>query len=231
MPDEIPFVTGNPLRTPRAAAIAGILFALLLGTAIVLARLTIPADPAAGTDWLTDGAGTVKVALGLVPFAGIAFLWFMGVVRDRFGPLEDRFFSTVFLGSGLLFLAMLFAWAGTAGGLLASYSFDPDLTIDSGIYVYAFHVMYTITSIYVIRMAGVFMISLGTIWIRTGTMPRWLAILTYGLSLVLLVSVGISPWVALVFPAWVLVISVYILAVNLRRRGDSVHTDPFQNRS
>jgi hypothetical protein len=228
MPDEVPFVTDNPLRTPRAAAVAGILFALLLGTAIVLARLAIPAHPGAGTDWLTDGAATVKVALGLVPFAGIAFLWFMGVVRDRFGSSEDRFFSTVFLGSGLLFLAMLFVWAGTAGGLIASYSSDPDLTIESGIYVYAAQMMYGITSIYVIRMAGVFMISLGTIWIRTGTMPRWLAILTYGVSLVLLVSVSLSPWMALVFPGWVMIISVYILTVNFRSGGEPGGDDPFQ---
>lgn len=33
--------------------------------------------------------------------AGIAFLWFIGVIRDRSGAHEDRFFATVFLGSGL----------------------------------------------------------------------------------------------------------------------------------
>ena len=51
----------------------------------------------------------MTLALNIIPFAGIAFLWFMGVLRDRFGQQEDRFFATVFLGSGLLFLAMLFA--------------------------------------------------------------------------------------------------------------------------
>jgi hypothetical protein len=55
------------------------------------------------------------LALYLVPFAGIAFLWFIGVLRDRLGELEDRFFATVFFGSGLLFLAMLFASAAVAG--------------------------------------------------------------------------------------------------------------------
>lgn len=47
----------------------------------------------------------------LVPFAGIAFLWFIGVLRDRLGQLEDRFFATVLFGSGPLFLGTLFpAW-------------------------------------------------------------------------------------------------------------------------
>ena len=38
-------ITRASLRTPRAAAIAGIAFALLLGTALVLVRLAVPPDP------------------------------------------------------------------------------------------------------------------------------------------------------------------------------------------
>lgn len=63
-----------------------------------------PPDPAAAGAWLIDPTrrSALVVALNLVPFAGIAFLWFIGVVRDRIGPREDRFFASVFLGSGLL---------------------------------------------------------------------------------------------------------------------------------
>ena len=61
----------------------------------------------------------MAVALNLIPFAGIAFLWFVGVLRDRIGEREDRFFATVLLGSGLLFVAMLFIGAAVAGGLIA----------------------------------------------------------------------------------------------------------------
>jgi len=112
-------LTGRRLRTPRAAAVAGIAFALLLGTAYTLIRLSIPLDPGE-SEWFAENAGTVRVALGLIPFAGLAFLWFMGVVRDRIGDYEDRFFSTVFFGSGLLFLAMVFVSAATAGSLLVA---------------------------------------------------------------------------------------------------------------
>jgi len=52
-----------------------------------------------------------------VPFAGIAFLSFIGILRDRLGQLEDRFFTTVFLGSGLLFAAMRFASGAVTGGI------------------------------------------------------------------------------------------------------------------
>ena len=59
-------------------------------------------------------------AFGLVPFAGIGFLWFVAVLRDRVGDAEDRFFATVFLGSGLLFVAMLFVASAVAASLVAS---------------------------------------------------------------------------------------------------------------
>jgi hypothetical protein len=109
------------LRTPRAAAVAGIVFSLLLGTALVLIRVSVPSDPAEAGSWLTDPSrrAAVALALNLVPFAGIAFLWFIGVVRDRVGQHEDRFFATVFLGSGLLFIGMLFVAAAVGGGLLS----------------------------------------------------------------------------------------------------------------
>lgn len=211
-------LTRRPLKTPRAAAIAGILFALLYGAGLVLIRLSVPADQAADSVWLETNSRTVTLALNLVPYAGIAFLWFVGVIRDRLGDVEDRFFATVFLGSGLLFLVLIFVGAGTAGGLLSSYAVESSGLIESGVYTYGRAVMYNIINIYAIRMAGVFMISLGTIWLRTGLMQRGWAFLTYALALVLLLSIGFSLWVTLVFPGWVLAVSVHILILNLRER-------------
>jgi hypothetical protein len=166
--------------------------------------------------WLKERAGTVTLALSLFPFAGIAFLWFMGVVRDRLGQLEDQSFSTVFFGSGLLFLAMVFASAAIAGGTLATYAVESSRLLESGVYTFARMVMYRITNVYAIKMAGVFMISLGTIWVRTRVMPRWLALLTYSLALGLLLSISSSLWVTLLFPGWVYVVSGYVLILNLR---------------
>jgi len=214
--EEVRPLTDRRLKTPRAAAVAGILFALLLGIAYILIRVSIPPDPADGGAWLEEQANTVALALSLVPIAGIAFLWFIGVLRDRMGQLEDRFFSSVFLGSGLLYLAMTFVSAALAGGLLTSYALEPDILIASGVYTFSRAVMWRISNVYAIRMAAVFMLSLGTISVRTGIMPRGLAFLTYGLALVLLFSIGYSLWVTLLFPAWVLIISVYILILNLR---------------
>ena len=218
MNEEIPPLTDLRLRTPRAAAVAGILFAVLLITAYVLIRISIPPDPADGGAWLEEQAQTVALALSLVPIAGIAFLWFIGVLRDRMGALEDRFFSSVFLGSGLLYLAMTFISAALAGGLLASYALEPDALIASGLYTFSRTAIWRISNVYAIRMAGVFMISLGTISVRTRIMHRGLAFLSYAIALVLLLSIDQTLWVTLLFPGWVLIVSVYILALNLRRQ-------------
>ena len=116
------------LRTPRAAGIAGIVFSLLLASVLLLIRFAVPSGGSNGEGWLIarDRQPSVVVALNLVPFAGIAFLWFIGVIRDNVGDREDRFFATVFLGSGLLFVAMLFVGAAIAGGLLADSSIRLD---------------------------------------------------------------------------------------------------------
>jgi hypothetical protein len=82
-------LTNQKLKTPRAAALAGILFAVLFSGSVVLVRLVVPADPADAGEWLKDRARIVTLALSLLPFAGIAFLWFMGG-RDRIGRALAR---------------------------------------------------------------------------------------------------------------------------------------------
>jgi MFS family permease len=208
--------TKRRLATPRAAAVAGILFAVLFGTSQVLLRLAIPESLTDRGALLANQARSITLALSLIPFSGIAFLWFIGVVRDRLGEHEDRFFSTVFLGSGLLYLAMVFVAAGLAGGLLASYSANPQLLGDPFV-LFSRTVMRQISNIYSLRMAGVFMTSLATMFLRTGVMPRWVALFTYGFALLLLLSVSLTMWLTLVFPAWVFLISVLILIGNYRR--------------
>ena len=76
-------LTRENLKTPRAAAIAGMLFSVLLIAVFWLLRTSIPADPQEPGAWLHSNSGSVALALNLMPFAGIAFLWFIGVLRDR----------------------------------------------------------------------------------------------------------------------------------------------------
>src|ERR1700712_1630253 len=194
------------LTTPRAAAVAGVLFALLFATALILIRLALPEGAAPGSQWLDVGSAKIRVSTILMPFAGITFLWFIGVVRDGFGTFEDKFFSTVFIGSGLLFLAMIFAASAVGAGLVASAgAIDGDHS--SAVATFGRMTLLALSKTYALRMAAVFMMSLATIWLRTGLMPRWLVMTTYAVVVALFIAADVSIWIALAFPIWVLVVS------------------------
>jgi hypothetical protein len=209
-----PSRTRQAIRTPRAAAVAGIAFSVILTAAFGLLRLAVPPDPADAGEWLTDGSrrDMVIVALNLLPFAGIAFLWFVGVVRDRIGEAEDRLFATVFLGSGLLFVAMLFATGAVAGALVLSASEGSSADVWS----FGRRVVYTLFTVYAMRMAAVFAISTTTIAMRLRIAPRWLSALGLLAGAVLLLTAGLVPWIELVFPGWVFVFSLHILVMSFR---------------
>ena len=222
-----PLQAGSPLRTPRAAAVAGIVFSVFLIAALVLLRLSIPADPRVAGNWLTDpGRRTaVNVALSLIPFAGIAFLWFVGVLRDRIGHREDRLFATVFLGSGLLFVAMLFVTAAVAGGVIAAASRSSSPP-GSDVLALGRDVTGLLLNVYSMRMAAVFTLTTVTIARRTEIVSRWLTVTGVVVALVLLVAISFSSWVELLFPAWILALSIDILVAGPKVSPGSTRTAP-----
>jgi hypothetical protein len=210
-------LTHDRLKTPRAAAVAGIVFSVLFIVSLVLTRTSVPADPHDAGTWLASDVKTVAFAIYLLPFAGIAFLWFIGVLRDRMGAQEDRFFATVFMGSGLLFLALLFVAGAIAAGTLMVLGTRPDRLVESGIYAFGRAAVYQLINVYAMKMAGVFMISTSMVAIRIRIFPRWMAWLGFSLALLLLLSTGyIFFWAPLVFPLWVLLVSVNILLSELK---------------
>ena len=199
------------IRTPRAAAIAGVVFALLLISSEILVWRDVPSVATVAPAEVARHSRALALAMNLRPFSGIAFLWFMGVVRNRLGNLEDRFFATVFLGSGLLYVAMMFIGGAVASATISLLASGSDVFLTSGAYDLARGEVHKITSIYATKMAGVFMISSSTIFIQTRVVPRWMAMLGYGLALILLVSATGLNWLAAVFPLWVLLISGFVL--------------------
>ena len=209
------------IRSPRAAAVAGIIFSVLLTVALALVRTAAPSDPDTAGDWLTDGGRrrAVVVALNLLPFAAIAFLWFIGVVRDRIGEGEDRLFATVFLGSGLLFIAMMLSAAALAGGLLFIADDNALSAAQMGTWDFGRRITNTLLNVYAMRMAAVFTLTTTTLAVRLHLIPRWLAVCGYLTTAALLLGVGAIPWLELLFPAWVFVYSVHILVVTMRARA------------
>jgi hypothetical protein len=168
----------------------------------------------------SDGARRkmIRLSLQLVPFAGIAFLWFIGVIRDRLGDREDRFFATVFLGSGLLFVAMLFAAAAVAGSLVTGFRGGVHASAESSqTWRFGGSLAHTLLTTYGMRMAAVFMITAATITLRHGVIPRWLGVAGYASALALLLGVNVVGWLELLFPLFVLAVSIHLLVESLRR--------------
>ena len=204
-------------RTPRAAAVAGILFGILFSSCMVLIRQAAPPNITDPNAWTETTRRMVTISLALISLAGIAFLWFIGVARDRLGAYEDQFFATVFQGSGLLFLAMTFSAFAFAGGVFATIPTEGDPITAPDVYVVGRAVMSQMFNVYALKMASVFMISLSTLWLRTGVMPRWLCVISYAVALLMLFSLSLSLWMELWFPAWVLAVSTYFLIMTYRQ--------------
>ncbi|HEV7260506.1 MAG TPA: hypothetical protein VGN82_22180 [Bosea sp. (in: a-proteobacteria)] len=206
-----PRPTPEGLKTPRAAAVAGILFSVLLLLAILLILQTLRLHPRDPGEWLGAQAWKVALALNLIPFAGIAFLWFMGVLRDRMGAQEHKLFATVFLGSGLLFIAMLFIAAAAIGAILITHGALPRELTGSVTFMLARAFAYNLTSIYALKVASVFLLTASTIVLRTGITGRWTAFVGYAAAAFLLIGSHAVDGAFLVFPVWVLLVSIDIL--------------------
>ena len=222
-----PSETRPAASPPRVVAISGIIFCGLYITSLVLVRLAVPADPKDPGIWLTDPAyrNWVSIALNLVPFTGIAFLWFMAVLRNRIGLLEDRFFATVFLGSGLLFVAMLFAAVAVARGLLETFSAPGRLSADNETFAVGRTMAYALMNTFGMKMAAIFMFVTSTIGLRTAVLARWVSLVGFALGLVLLLVITNFAWIALVLPFWVLLVSTYILVADFRHKNRPTDRD------
>ena len=212
-------ISSRTLTTPRGAAIAGVIFSALMITAICIVRIAAAGSTGAdeGLAGFHPDAAAYRIAPHLATIAGVAFLWMMGVLRNRLGALEDRFFATVFLGSGLLFVASLFA----ASTLLAALR----LTAASGrlhepdVYWFALYASQGLLNVCAIKMAAVFTFSTCTIALRTGILHRWIIYTGFACGLVLLLVITSWRWISLLFPSWILLVSSQILVTEHRTRG------------
>lgn len=220
MSEENERLIQEKLRSPRSAAVAGILFSILTFISMFLMFEVSEATAAdINSEWLERWSNAASWVLTLVPFAGIAFLWFTGVIRDWLGDREDRLFATIFLGSSLILIAMMFTWSVIVGAIFGTYAASVSV-LDDDIILFGLKIMNEILGNYVLRMAGVFMFSIGSLWTKTGVAPRWLIIVTYIVALGFLFFAVLIREARFIFPIWVFVVSIYILISNYRQSTD-----------
>jgi hypothetical protein len=213
---------------PQIVAVSGIVFTMLLSVSLIIVRLALPADPHDPGEWLTQPITQewVRWSLNLVPFAGLAFLWFMATFRNHLGHVEDKFFASVFLGSGFLFVAMMFVAVALSQGLLETVAGRNDTLTRNESYQFGRASVHALVNFFGMRMAAVFMIVTSTIGLRSRVLPQWLCFTGIGSGVTMLVGITLFAWIALLFPAWVMLVSCYILVVSSHNVERTERSDP-----
>jgi hypothetical protein len=208
---------GSPRRAAVLTATLGLVHvALFLLAAALAAGVPGPRAPDAALTAFYAGPERrrlVLVWLYLMPFAGIAFLWFVVALRmwvSDSARRENVLFSTVQLVSGILFLALFFGGAAATATTALSVELSAS-PVDPVVARQLPLLGNTLLLVFAMRMAAVFVFSTSTLGRTTGVLPRWFAVAGYPVGAVLLLSATFSPALVLVFPGWVLVLSVLLL--------------------
>ncbi len=199
------------VRRPESAAIAGLVFALILGVVLALLHGVNPGAQERADAWVSDDSrrAALNLALTLLPFAGIAFLWFIAVIRTQLGDRSDRFFETVFIGSGLIFVATLFVAAASLKTVILLDDAGTPPSRETVAFAWTF--ASAVLGVFGAKMAAVFTIAAATAGIRSANLPRWLGALGYLTGLCLMFIPPLPSVVQFMFPLWVALISVLIL--------------------
>jgi hypothetical protein len=201
------------------AGVSGVVFALLFIVGLALVHQA-PGLSAPDSDYLTfytAGSRDVLVALGLyiVPFAGIAGLWHMIATRTLLQVLRPGAWSEIpywlQLAAGVLFVGTLFTGAAAVGAVALLTQLSPAPLPSPDVARALSAVGYAMVFVYGTRAAGMYMITTTGLAFAAGLLPRWLAALSYAIAAFLLVSVTYHPGILLVFPAWVLTVSILVL--------------------
>lgn len=210
-------VIAKGLKTPFAASLAGILFSLLLAASFVLIKLAVPFKPEDAGAWITDDLKRTYflIVVNLIPFAGIAFFWFIGVIRDRMGSLEDKFFASIFFGSGVVFVATLFIAAAIITGMLSVFNAQPATQSEKDLWGLLSRISFVIMSTFAMRVAAVFTISTSMVGLRTGIFSRWLSMAGFFTGIVILIAGNSLVFVNILFPLWTLSISIEMLFIDI----------------
>jgi len=168
-------------------------------------QLSAPTDEIIA--WYSDSGNraTLLLAFNLAAFSAIAFLWFVAVLRRRVGEREDKFFGTVFLGSGLLFVALYLVGLGIRISVVVGLGVE-DRVPDPADVILIGGASRLILLVAMPRMQAMFVASTSTIGRTTGALPPWLTAAGYLFALVLALvpvalevpGLGFGLWVALV---------------------------------
>jgi len=210
------------VRSVESAAIAGLAFAALSSASRVLLNsppeLTAPDSEI--VDWYSDPGNRASLILGLTlaVFAAVSFLWFIAVIRRRVGEREDKFFATVFLGSGILIAGLMLVGSGSLASIAVTVDLLDGRVPDVDVLSAVTGLGRTLLVLVLVRVQAVFIVSASTLALRTSAFSRWLSYLGYAIALWMFFMPLLIEPLRLGFPIWVAILSVALLA----RRDDLI---------
>lgn len=216
----------QPGRSLRQAAMltAGLGAAHALLFIVALLLLADAPGPTATDAELIDyysAEGSRRVTLAglyVMPFAGIAFVWFIVALRmwiSASGRREDALFSNVQLVSGILYTALFLVSAAASAAIAAATEFT-DAEIDPAFARQFNQYGDTILFVFAMRMAAMFVFTTCTVSRHASILPGWFLWIGYAVGLFLLLSASFYRALSLVFPLWLLCLAV-LLMLRARR--------------
>lgn len=213
---------GRRARTTEAAAVAGVVFVILDVAARSILRSVPDLDDPDLVEWYLTEANQDRLllALNLTSVATVAFLWFVAVIRRRVGDREDQFFFTVFVGSGLVLIVSQLLATGAAVSPAAAARLLGAEDLDSAVVSLARGLGGTLALVVAPRMQAVFLFSTSTVVLRSRALPSWLGWVGYTLGLIMFVVPFITEPMGIVFPAWILLVSIVVLVTRPARLAD-----------
>ena len=160
-----------------------------------------------------DRRRVLAVGLYLLPFAAIAFVWFIVALRmwvGSHGRPEHALFSNVQLVSGIVFIALLLE-AAAAFSIDAAVVEFSNGSLNPALARQFPQLGRVLGLVLAMRLAAMFVIATTSIGRHTGVLPAWFNWLGYVVGAFLLLAATLSALLILVFPVWVLTLCVLLL--------------------
>lgn len=211
------------------ASLEGLAAAFLMTASISL----IERQPGVGTavdtadrdlSWYADqgNRSTVEFGLSLGVLGMVSLLWFIAVIRRRLAEREDKFYATVFLGSGIVFAILATTAAVCAAAPTLIVRFGGAESLDDSTVALAHGLWFGLWGIAASRFAGVFMMVTSALALRFGALPVWLGRLGQVLGLLLIITGAFAGPLDFLFSAWLALVSITLL---FSRRNESARAD------
>jgi hypothetical protein len=226
-----------PLAVRKAAMLTagiGLVHALLLMAGAFALKTQTPGIDATDEELVAfyqdpDQRRVVVVAgLYLIPFAGIAFVWFFVALRmwlSASAPRLNVMLSNVQLVSGIIYTTLILAAGGAMSVTAATVElsdkvFDPLLARQFPQYGAS------LLLVFAMRMAAMFVLTTTNLGRLSGILPQWFIWVGFVMAAGLLLTASFSSWLVFAFPAWILTFCVVLIDRARKISRDLVVTEP-----